>query len=44
MSYVRLFLGFTREKGLTTLLNCVVILVSLAYCGRFVYCGRRFVY
>lgn len=37
MSYVRLFLGFAREKGLTTLLNYVVILSSLAFNGRFVY-------
>jgi len=30
MSYVRLILGFTREKGLTTPLNYVVIFSSSA--------------
>ena len=37
MSDVRLFLGIAREKGLTTPLNYVVILSSLAFNGRFVY-------
>ena len=37
MSYVPLLLGFTREKGLTTPLNYVVILSSLTFDGRFVF-------
>ena len=37
MSYVQLLLGFAREKGLTTLLNYVVILSSLTFDGRFVF-------
>ncbi len=37
MSYVQLVLGFTREKGLTTPLNYVVILSSLGFNGRFVF-------
>lgn len=36
MSDVPLILGFTREKGLTTPLNYVVILSSLAFYGRFI--------
>jgi hypothetical protein len=41
LSYVRLVLDFTRIKGLTTFLNYVVILNSLAFCGRFVYCWEE---